>query len=360
MPYDLTTIAKKFRIEGNVKNISPYGSGHIHDTYKVLTDVKNYLLQRVNHHVFRNVRELTANIIRISNYLTDKLAATTEEMQILQPITTINGDFFYLDSDGNFWRMFNFIDSSRSYDLVESPGIAFEGGRAYGWFIRMLSEFPVQTLTDTIPRFHDIYYRLENFENSIKADFKHRRYLVQDEIKFVEEHANEMTQIHQLGMEGKIPLRVTHNDTKINNVLFNEDDKCICVIDLDTVMPGYVHFDFGDAIRTFTNTANEDEPDFQKVSFNPELYNAFTRGFLSETKSILNTTEIETLAFSSKLMTFIIGLRFLTDFLDGDVYYKIASPDHNLIRARVQFKLLQSMEEQFEKMNAVVRNEYLS
>jgi len=176
------------------------------------------------------------------------------------------------------------------------------------------------------------------------------------EIDFANQRAAEMKKIQQLGKKNHIPLRVTHNDTKINNVLFNDQDKGICIIDLDTVMPGYVHFDFGDAIRTFTNTTDEDEKDLSKISMNMEYFKAFSSGFLSEMKDVLNKTEKETLAFSAKLMTFIIGLRFLTDYLDGDVYYKISYPDNNLTRARVQFELLKSMEEQFAEMESIIKN----
>ncbi len=357
MHFDLLSIVQNFSITGQIRNVVPYGSGHIHDTFRVTTDTTEYLLQHVNQHVFKDVKDLTANIIKTSDYLNKKMVASKEVMQTLHPVPSVTLEYFYIDKSGSFWRMFNFIENSRSINRVENPEIAFEGGKAYGWFLKMLSDFPAQSLKETIPRFHDIYSRLDNFRNSVRLDVRRRVNFVQDEQKFIETRAGEMVLVHQLGKEGKIPLRVTHNDTKINNVLFNEENKGICVIDLDTVMPGYVHFDFGDAIRTFTNTANEDEKDLQTVSFDTEIYKAFAHGFLSETKSILNQTEIETLAFSAKLMTFIIGLRFLTDYLDGDVYYKTNYPEHNLTRARVQFKLLQSMESHFAEMKTMIRNE---
>ncbi|MCD4681995.1 MAG: aminoglycoside phosphotransferase family protein, partial [Bacteroidales bacterium] len=345
-----------FRLNGKVKNVFPYGSGHINDSYKVLTTEQNYLLQRVNQEVFKDIRRLTSNMIRVTGYLTDLISDNNpDERKVLNTIRAQNGNYFYTDDEFDCWRVFDFIEESQSYDRAVNTGLAYEGGKTYGWFIKMLDQFPADSLAETIPRFHDIQFRIENFRNAVKKDAAGRVGVVQKEIDFVEKRAEEITLIHNLGKDGKIPLRVTHNDTKINNVLFNVDNKGICVIDLDTVMPGYVHFDFGDAIRTFTNTADEDEKDLRKVSMDVDLFTAFSEGFLSETKEILNETEISTLAFSAKLMTFIIGLRFLTDYLEGDIYYKTKYPEHNITRARVQFKLVESMEEQFAEMENVVR-----
>ena len=355
MQTDLFKITENFRLNGIVRNVFPYGSGHINDSYKVLCSEQNYLLQRVNQEVFKDIRGLTSNLVRVTDYLNNQISDNNpDEKEVLNTIISSNGNYFYTDDDSECWRVFDFIEGSKSYDIAENDELAYEGGKTYGWFIKMLDKFPAETLTETIPKFHDIHFRLNNFRKAVERNVASRVGKVKDEIEFVEKRAEEMSLIHNLGKDGKIPIRVTHNDTKINNVLFNDDSKGICVIDLDTVMPGYVHFDFGDAIRTFTNTADEDEKDLGKVSMNLDLFNAFSEGFLSETKEILNETEISTLAFSAKLMTFIIGLRFLTDYLDGDTYYKTKYPDHNLIRARVQFKLVESMEEQFEKMVSII------
>jgi len=357
MRTDLFKIAKNFRLNGIVRNVFPFGSGHINDSYKVLSSERNYLLQRVNQEVFKDVRGLTSNLVRVTEYLSDLIAENNPDgMQVLNTIRANNGNYFFTNEEGDCWRVFDFIEGSKSYDIAENTDLAFEGGKTYGWFIKMLDQFPADTLTETLPKFHDIQFRLDNFRNSVNKDVAERVGEAKKEIDFVEKHAEEMSKIHILGIDEKIPLRVTHNDTKINNVLFNEDNKGICVIDLDTVMPGYVHFDFGDAIRTFTNTADEDEKNLSKVSMDIDLFKAFSEGFLSETKDILKKTEISTLAFSAKLMTFIIGLRFLTDYLDGDVYYKTKYPEHNLIRARVQFKLVESMEEQFKEMEKTIKN----
>ncbi len=349
-------LISQFQIKEKPVKIFPFGSGHINDTYKVETKGKNYLLQRINHEVFQNVEGLTENFLRVTEHLKKKLAESNSGQEILKLYPTQNSEFFFKDKDGNYWRIMSFIDNSVSYDLVENTTIAYEGGKAYGDFVKMLSDFPAKTLVETIPKFHDINFRLENFRTSIRNDSAGRVAGSQIEISFVEKRAEEMKQIIQMGSEGKIPLRVTHNDTKINNVLFNEAGKGICVIDLDTVMPGYIHYDFGDSIRTFTNTADEDEPDLSKVSMNPEYYEAFAKGFLEETKAILNEEEMKSLAFSAKLMTYIIGLRFFTDYLEGDVYYKTKYPEHNLTRAKVQFKLVESMEEQFSFMQNCVNN----
>lgn len=357
MQTDLFNISENFRLNGIVRNVFPFGSGHINDSYKVMTSEQNYLLQRVNQEVFKDTRGLTSNLVRVTEFLSDIISEQNpDEKEVLNTIRANNGNYFFTDDEGDCWRVFDFIEGSKSYDIAENTDLAFEGGKTYGWFIKMLDQFPADTLTETIPQFHDIQFRLDNFRKAVEKDVVERVGESKKEVSFVEQRAEEMSKIHILGKDGKIPLRVTHNDTKINNVLFNEENKGICVIDLDTVMPGYVHFDFGDAIRTFSNTADEDEKDLDKVSMDLDLFKAFSEGFLSETKEILKTTEISTLAFSAKLMTFIIGLRFLTDYLDGDVYYKTKYPEHNLTRARVQFRLVESMEQQFVEMEKIIKS----
>lgn len=354
MGAELYQICDQFLPGIKVQNIIPYGSGHINDTFKVESENKNYLLQRVNHSIFINVEGLTGNIIKVTQHLRNKIKNEISQMKVLTSVETTDGYFIIKDIAGNYWRMFHFIENSTSYDCVVRADLAFEGGKAYGKFMLMLDDFPARELVETIPQFHDIQFRLSNFYKSVKKDHAGRAGGAKKEIDFVNQRADEMKKILQLGIENRIPLRVTHNDTKINNVLFNARDKGICVIDLDTVMPGYVHFDFGDAIRTFTNSADEDEKELSKVSMNIEYFKAFSTGFLSEMKDVLNETEKETLAFSAKLMTFIIGLRFLTDYLEGDTYYKTNYPEHNLVRTRVQFKLLESMEEKFEDMENII------
>ena len=348
----LEEIVKRFLgRDKHIKSIRPFGSGHINDTYKVETSGGNFILQRINHKIFKDIEGLSWNIMLINEYIN----RNEQNFDLKIPeFYSCCGDY-YTGWQGNYWRLMSFIEDSKSYDLVPNEAIALEGGKAYGKFVKILSGFPVNDLKETIPQFHDIDFRLKNFEDAVDKDIAGRVKQTQAEIDFIRQRASKMYSILQLGIAGKIPVRVTHNDTKINNVLFNRNDKAIAVIDLDTVMPGYVHYDFGDAIRTFTNTANEDEPDLSKVGINMEYFKAFARGFLSETKDILTPAEKNHLAFSAQLMTYIIGMRFFTDYLSGDTYFKTAYPEHNLVRARAQFKLLESMEMHYDEMKDFIK-----
>ena len=252
--------------------------------------------------------------------------------------------------------MYIFISNHHSYNVVDSPDKAFEGGKAIGRFQAMLSDMPGGPLFETIPWFHDIEKRLQTFNDKIKENPAGRVESVAKEIDQILNRAEEMKIILRLGREGKIPLRITHNDTKFNNILLDENDKALCVIDLDTVMPGYIHYDFGDAIRTAANTASEDENDLSKVRMDINLFKAYAEGYLSETVKTLNDVEKEFLAFAPRLITYTIAVRFLTDFIDGDNYFKIHHELHNLQRTRAQLKLVMSMEEQYEDMKRIIRN----
>lgn len=347
-------IVSQFTIEGDVKCISPYGSGHINDTYKVETASDTYLLQRINHLVFKNVEGLTRNLLAVTDHLLIKLSDAPGPMLVPRSLPGLNGKYLVRDADGNWWRVFEFIPDSYSYDRVPNDEIAFEGGRAYGWFVKMLADFPGESLVETIPGFHHAGSRIGNFKNAVTVDAVGRVSGVKTLVDELMDRSQTMMRIHELGKSGAIPVRVTHNDTKINNVLFNAHNQGVCVIDLDTVMPGYVHFDFGDAIRTFTNTADEDERDQGKVSMNMNYYKAFAKGFLSQTLGILTKEELETLAFSAQYITYEQTIRFFTDYLEGDQYYKIKFPDHNLVRTKAQFMLLECMEANAGAMEAVI------
>lgn len=357
---DLKEIFDCFCADGSYSSGSPYGSGHIHDTFKVETvekDKDDYILQRLNNRVFKNIPALQNNIERVTEHLHKKyleIPGSNVKRECLTLIPAKNGKTWIQDDKGSFWRMYIFITNHRSYDIVDSPGKAFEGGKAIGKFQAMLSDLPGDPLSETIPFFHDIEKRLETFDRVRLADPAGRVDKVREEINFVLKRAEEMKIILRLGREGKIPLRITHNDTKFNNILLDENDKALCVIDLDTVMPGYVHYDFGDAIRTAANVAAEDEKDLSKVKMDIGLYKAYAEGYLSETKSTLNNFEKEYLAFAPRLITFTIALRFLTDYIDGDNYFKIHHEHHNLQRARAQFKLVESMEEQYHEMQRII------
>jgi Ser/Thr protein kinase RdoA (MazF antagonist) len=262
---------------------------------------------------------------------------------------------YFKEEGGNYWRLYNFVEGTRSYDVVESPELAYKGGRAFGIFQYLTSNIPAGSLVETIPFFHDIEKRLITFHQVMLKDTENRVKDISREIEFVEKREEEMKTILNLVNEGKIPLRVTHNDTKFNNILFDADNNAVCIVDLDTVMPGTVLYDFGDAIRTGANRAAEDEKDLEKVGIDLDLFSAYSKGYLEIAGNFLNEQEKSLLAFSARFMTYLIGLRFLTDHIDGDHYYRIRFPGHNLQRARAQFRLLETMEEKAEEMEEIVR-----
>jgi len=360
MHHDLREIFDYFTADGTFLNGEPYGSGHIHDTYRVVTAEQhkdNYILQRLNNKIFKNIPELQNNIERVTGHLNMKLKSipgSDVKRECLTLIPSKDGKSWIIDDDGNFWRMYIFISNHRSYNVVDSPDKAFEGGKAIGRFQAMLADLPGKPLFETIPFFHNIEKRLDTFNRTIKADPVNRVQNLKNEIESVLKRAEEMKIILKLGREGKIPLRITHNDTKFNNILLDEKDKALCVIDLDTVMPGYVHYDFGDAIRTAANIAAEDEKELSKIRMDIRFFKAYARGYLSETRDTLNETEKDYLAFAPRLITYTIALRFLTDYIDGDNYFKIHHEHHNLQRARAQFKLVESMEEQYDEMKKII------
>ena len=358
----LREIFSKFEAEGSFRKGFPYGSGHIHDTFLIETegyDTDNYILQRLNNRIFKDIPGLQENIRRVTEHLRKKLSLISGadiKRECLTLIPSKNGGTYITDDSGSYWRMYIFISKHRSYDIVDSPGKAFEGGKAIGKFQAMLSDLPGKPLFETIPFFHDIEKRLDTFLIKVSEDPKRRVKDISPEIEDVLSRAEEMKIILRLGREGKIPLRITHNDTKFNNILLDENDKALCVIDLDTVMPGYVHYDFGDAIRTAANSAAEDEADLSKVKMDIALFSAYAEGYLSQTRSTLNNIEKEYLAFAPRLITYTIAVRFLTDYIDGDNYFKIHHPHHNLQRARAQIQLVKSMEQQYEEMQRVIEN----
>ncbi|MDO9580371.1 MAG: aminoglycoside phosphotransferase family protein [Bacteroidales bacterium] len=360
MDYNLKEIFDCFQTKGTFKNGEPYGNGHIHDTFRIETKEKekdNYILQRLNNKVFKNIPELQHNIERVTVHLKNKLKAipgSDIKRECLILIPSREGESWIIDKNGNYWRMYIFISNHRSYNIVDSADKAYEGGKAIGRFQAMLSDMPGGPLFDTIPMFHNIENRLEIFNQKIKEDPVKRAASVGEEINEVLIRAEEMKIILKLGDEKKIPLRITHNDTKFNNILLDENDKALCVIDLDTVMPGYVHYDFGDAIRTVANSSSEDEEDLSIIKMDITLFKAYAEGYLSETGDTLNDIEKEYLAFAPKLITYTIALRFLTDFIDGDNYFKIHHELHNLQRARAQLRLVMSMEQQYGEMKRII------
>ncbi len=361
MSFPLFEIASEFNIKGTIEKIESYGNGLINDTFKIFINEEkfpDYILQRKNHKVFKDIEGMMENIVRITSHIQKKLelqGIKAPQSRIITHIQTKKGEYYHKDSDGNFWTVFLFIPGSKVLEKIESPEHAFLAGKAFGEFQKQLTDFPGKSLNETIANFHNIESRYQNFKNALALNHQNRASSVQNEINFVWKHKEEMHTLIHAQKKGDIPLRTTHNDTKINNVLFDQDGKILCVIDLDTVMPGLIHFDFGDAIRTAASTADEDETDLDKITIDLELFEGFTHGFLNETKTFLTEKEIQLLPHSVKFMTFIMGLRFLTDYLEGDVYYKIKYPDHNLDRARAQFQLVSEISKKEKEMGLIIK-----
>jgi Ser/Thr protein kinase RdoA (MazF antagonist) len=341
--------AKAFGLTEKEVHILPFGSGHINDTYKVTTNDPYegpYLLQRINHHVFPEVDALMNNMMAITQHLKNKIALQPQgnpDRDVLTILPTLEGKPYYQDELGNYWRMFRLLDGTRSYDLVTTPQQAKEGGKAFGKFQRLLGDFDAKELYVVLPNFHNIRFRLKQLEEAVAQDLADRARLVKTELAKIDSFRNRATQLQSWIEDGLLPLRVTHNDTKFNNVLLDLNDQAQCVIDLDTVMPGYVAFDFGDAIRTAANTAEEDEADVQKIGVNLPIFKAFTEGYFEEAKTFLTEKEINSLIEGVLLLPFMQGVRFLTDYINGDVYYKIKHPEHNLQRARAQFAFFEAL-----------------
>lgn len=347
-------ICSRFNIDiHRIVSIKAYGSGHIHETYKVGTSNGDaYILQRINQQIFKDIPALQSNIEKVLDHMAKSDIAETN----LEMLRSTNDKTFFEDDHGEYWRVFIFIPNSKTYDRISSTSLAMEGGKAFGSFLNSLHNFNTEMLSETLPEFHHIESRINLFEQSVKKDKADRANLIHEELDFVRLRVLRMKRILELGKGKKIPLRITHNDTKINNVLFDKDDKAICVIDLDTVMPGYIHYDFGDAIRTGAASAAEDEADLSKMFINLKLFEAYSRGFLEQTIGFMNQTEIDELYFAPQLLTFIIALRFLTDYINGDIYFKVEHEAHNLQRWFAQKQLLISMEKNEAEMKQIIKN----
>ncbi|RZK65464.1 MAG: desulfatase [Pedobacter sp.] len=346
---NMVEILTKFNFESNSIKVKPFGSGHINDTYLIEysdSDMK-FLLQRINHHVFKDVDILMDNIIKVTTHIRDKVSKkypNKSDERAMIAIKALDGKYYHQDSNGNYWRVFNYLNNTKSYDIVKTENQAFEGGKAFGEFQAFLSDLPTTQTKETIINFHNIHSRLNNLRAAIAEDRFDRVKQVRREIELINSRSSDMEYVPRKGNEGKLPLRVIHNDTKFNNVLLDQADKAQCVIDLDTVMPGYVAYDFGDAIRTIINTASEDEKDLNKININLSLYSAFTKGYLTETLNFLEDEEIESLAEGAMLFPYMQAVRFLTDFIEGDHYYKTEFEAHNLQRTRAQLQLFLRMD----------------
>jgi Ser/Thr protein kinase RdoA (MazF antagonist) len=356
----LREVYDAFRVPGTFLKGQAYGSGHIHDTFlveSIKAGQDKYIFQRLNNRVFHNIPQMQENIERVTCHIRNKLLTipgSDIRRECLTFLSAPDGKTWITDGDGSYWRISLFIPAHRSYEKADTPAKAHEAGKAIGRFQVMLSDLPGRPLYETIPFFHHIGKRLETLDNKIMEDPADKIKFTRSEIDFIKERSEKMKIILRLGEEGKIPVRITHNDTKFNNILLDETDRALCVIDLDTVMPGYVHFDFGDAIRTAANSADEDEHDLSKIKMNIMIFRAFAEGYLSETRETLTLTEKEHLAIAPVVITFNQAVRFLTDYIDGDKYYKINHTHHNLQRTKAQLQLVRSMEEQYEEMEKII------
>lgn len=354
---DLNSIARKFQIISSPEQVVPMGEGLINSTYRVcLKDCKTeYVLQKINHNIFKDVDMLQNNIKTITEHIRNKLISAGEtdiDRKTLTIIPTLNDKLFYYDGE-NYWRMTTLISDSITYQAV-TPKYAYFAGKAFGNFQNMLSDLPEGSLGETIPNFHNMEFRLLQFRNAVKNNLSNRLIEVRSLVDEIDKRAEEMCLCEQLYREGKLPKRINHCDTKVNNMLFDKYGEILCVIDLDTAMPGFVVSDFGDFMRTAGNTGKEDDLDLSNVNFNMDIFKSYTKGYLESAKTFLTPIEIELLPFGAKLLTYMQLTRFLADYLNGDTYYKINNPLHNLQRSKAQFKLLQSIEANYEEMQRYI------
>ncbi|WP_085535750.1 phosphotransferase enzyme family protein [Massilibacteroides vaginae] len=347
-------ILSRFPLEGTIGTIEPFGNGHINDTLKVTNNANETLciLQRINHQIFTNVDMLQGNINKVTKHIRKKLEARGEkdiDRKVLTFLPTLDGQLYYFDGE-SYWRVCLFIPRSRSFEEI-TPELSFEAGKAFGDFQFMLADLPEGALGETIPNFHNMEFRLQQFREAVQANAANRLNEVQDLVNEIEKRAKSMCIQEELYREGKLTKRTNHCDTKVNNILFDENGKVLCVIDLDTVMPGFVLSDIGDFIRTGANAGAEDDENLDRVFVNMDIFKSYTRGYMETAKAFLSPLEISLLPYGGRLLTYMQTVRFLTDYINGDTYYKIKSPKHNLIRTKAQFKLLQSLEEHAAEMD---------
>jgi Ser/Thr protein kinase RdoA (MazF antagonist) len=353
-----TEIALNFKLDGTIAEVKPLGEGFINDTFIIKTtgNSPNYILQRKNKRIFSPVPAMMDNIQKVCLHIKQKveLAGGDPLREAMTIIPANDGKLYFLDNEDEYWAACLFIENTIAYDSAETPELAYAGGKGIGKFQSLVSDLN-EPLVNILPGFHDIRYRFKQWAEVLAKDPSGRKAKVAKEISWIESRKAEMLGFWKMVEEGIIPTRISHNDTKINNILFDKKGDVLCVIDLDTVLSSTVLNDFGDAIRFYTNTGLEDDENLENIAMDIKIYTAFAKGYLEETTSFLTDKEIEYLAFAAKYITFEQVLRFLMDYIDGDTYYKTKSPEHNLIRTRAQYKLLQSMEKQFEEMNKIVK-----
>jgi len=350
----LQQVVSQFQIRGTVSAITPLGNGLINDTYRVQTieaDAPDYVLQRINHHVFTDVALLQRNIEAVTRHIRHKLELRQEpdiERKLLQFVPTEGGTTYYEDGQQQFWRISQFIPDACTYEAV-NPRYSYDAGKAFGEFEAMLVDIP-DTLGETIPDFHNMELRLRQLREAVAADVRGRLKEVQPLVDEMEAHAAEMCMAERLFREGKLKKRICHCDTKVNNLMYDTDGSALCVIDLDTVMPSFIFSDYGDFMRTAGSTLAEDDPHIDKVALRFDIFEAFTRGYLEGTRSFLEPLEKSLLPYAAQLFPYMQAVRFLTDYINGDTYYKTQYAEHNLVRARNQMALYHSMREHEQHM----------
>ena len=356
-------VVAHFNCAANADSQQAYGSGHINDTY-LLKNVSpggaDYLLQRINTTIFPNVAKLTENMCRVTDHLRRKIETMGDgdpKKEVMTLIPTYDDRYYYQDSHGDYWRMLYYLKDTKSYDVVKTEKQAYEGGKAFGRFQMMLSDIPAGEMFEVIPDFHNIQKRLQHLEEAVEKDLKGRKASVEDELEIVYRYSEAMQYFQKPENVASLPKRVIHNDTKFNNVLLDVNDEAQCVIDLETVMDGYVAYDFGDAVRTIINTTTEDEADLGKIQLNMPLFNAYVKGYLKEASHFMTDMEVNSLMKGALLLPYMQGVRFLTDHLNGDIYFKIKFEGHNLQRARAQFQLVKMLEQNADQMQQTIFHE---
>lgn len=354
--------AEAFAIKGKVKSCELYGSGHINLTFRLVCEEEGqeyaYILQQMNHEVFKDIDGLMKNVKGVTTFLRRQIVENhgDPDRETLNLVPTKDGRDYYQDSLGHYWRMYLFVDHATCYNLVEKPEDFYQSGKAFGRFQCLLADYPADELTETIPDFHNTAARFKTFQKAVEEDVMGRAAQVEKEIRFVREREKDMSLAYDLQRAGKLPLRVSHNDTKLNNIMIDDaTGEAVCIIDLDTIMPGFSIFDYGDSIRFGANTAEEDERDLSKVSLSLPLFEVYTKGFLEGSQGRLTETETDMLPYGARMMTLECGMRFLTDYLQGDVYFHTSREGHNLDRCRTQLTLVADMEKKWTQMKDIVK-----
>ena len=353
-------IIKQFAIPNEVGEPQPLKIGFINDSFILRAKregERSYFLQRINHHIFQNVEGLQQNIQKVTDHIRRKLIAAGEtdiERKVLELVPTKGGKLYYKTPSGDYWRVYVLIEHARSQEQV-TPESALLTGEAFGRFQSQLSDLPFDELCESIPNFHNIEFRLQQLDEALAADVMGRKAACMDIVEAIDRRREDMCLAERLFREGRLPKHINHCDTKVNNILFDEQGQPICIVDLDTVMPGFVLSDFGDFMRTAANTGAEDDPVLENIHVNLEVFEAYTRGYLRQA-TFLTDIEKELLPYGCRLLSYMQAVRFFTDWLNGDTYYKIQYPEHNLVRTRAQMRLLEEQEKAAEQMLSIVRS----